>query len=810
LIRAVLATGLLALAPAGSASAEALARIQVVPPRVVLEGREGRQRLVVDGVRRDGSVLDATGSARFAVTDPRVARVDARGLVTACRDGEAWIAVRVGGVSGRIPVTVRGTLRPVRWSFTRHVEPILARFGCSSGPCHGSGSGKGGFRLSLRGYDPVLDWIRIRTEGRGRRIAPARPEQSLLLRKPSLAVPHAGGLRLRRDSLEYRILTEWLGAGAPGPSPQDPRVAALRVHPGDRLLRAGERQQLQVRAIYTDGSSEDVTHWAKYASNEEPIARVDEHGRVQMRRPGETAVTAWYAGKVAFARLGVPFAEGRTARQAPTTASGFIDRLVDRQLRRLGLVPSPQCTDAEFVRRAHLDVIGTLPTVEEMRPFLADRRPGRRERLVDTLLARPEFVDFWASRWSDLFRVNRDLLGEKGMWRLSAWVREQVARNTPWDEMARKLILAGGTTDSCGPANFYRMGARPEEFGETVSQVFLGIRVQCAKCHNHPFEKWTQTDYYRMAAYFARVGRKELPGGRLVVFARPEGEVAHPRLGLPVAPAPFDGPPLAPDAPGDRREHLARWITAPRNPHFARSIVNRVWRHYMGRGLVEPVDDMRATNPASNEPLLQALTAHFVRSGFDLKRLMRTILVSRAYQRSSRALPGNAGDDRFYSRWLVKRVGAEVLLDAVAQVTGQPHKFGGIPQGVRAIGLPDTRIGSRFLDLFGRPARQVACECERSSEPSVAQALHLISAEDLNARLSAPRGALEQLLRSGATDREVLRHLHLSALGRPPTEREARAVLAALPGPGATAERRQVFSDLLWALITSPEFAFNH
>jgi hypothetical protein len=564
---------------------------------------------------------------------------------------------------------------------------------------------------------------------------------------------------------------------------------------------------------------------------------VDDSGRITMRGRGETAVTVWYLGKVALCRVRVPFnttkrdSLGRINKIYTITATpskrpylvnlvnpvndSSIDSLIDAKLGQLGLFPSGPCSDGEFIRRAFLDCIGALPAADETRRFLADRDPAKRRRLVDSLLGRPEFVDFWAYRWSDLLRVNRDLIGGKAAAALHAWLRERVARNAGWDRIAYALLTASGPADADGPASFYRMGTKPEEFAETVSQAFLGIRVQCAHCHNHPFEKWTQSDYYRMANVFARVARKEIDGIE-TVYTAATGDVANPRLGHPLAPAAFDGPSLPLDSTRDRREFVARWMIAPDNPYFARAIVNRVWKQFMGRGLVEPVDDMRLTNPASNEPLMRAVTTDFVRSGFDLKRLMRRIMLSRAYQRSSSSTTLNRADDRFYSHYISRRLGAETLLDAVCQVTGAPEKYAGIPLGARAVSLPDTRVASAFLDAFGRPARQVTCECERNMEPNMAQALHLINAATLNDKILAKGGTLAQLLQTDKPTGALLDDLYLRCLSRLPTQAERRAVRDALALPAAqtpadSADRRkQVFADLLWALLSSPEFVYNH
>jgi hypothetical protein len=830
-------------------------RLEIVAQNRVLNGPQARQQLLVNGYRRDGSVLDLTDSARFESSNPKSVVVDRAGVVHPVQDGQAAITAHYGALTGSTVLSARNTHKPYSWSFDNHVESVLSKQGCNMGICHGAASGKGGFRLSLRAYDPEADYQRLRHEARGRRLSLASPAQSLLLLKPSLSLGHFGGLRLKPGSLEYRVVADWITAGAPAPRPDGPKIVSLDVYPKERVLlldspldapgseprgvsavfnstRRNRRlqQRLLVTAHFSDGHTEDVTHWARYSSNEESLATVDDSGRITMRGVGETAISVWYLGKVAFARMTVPYPNTvDSARYRGLPRNNFIDDRVSAKLATLRLWPSDICTDAEYARRAFLDAIGILPTPEELRTFLNDTHPERRANLIDRLLSRSEFVDRWTYNWCDLLRVNRDMLGDKGMWSLYHWIHTSVAENKPWDRFVREILTAQGSGAEYGPVNFYRMGAKPEEFSETVSQAFLGIRVQCAHCHNHPFEKWTQTDYYRMANFFSRLGRKGKHAEE-IVYAAESGNISHPKLGRPLPPAAFDGPSLALEAPGDRRAFLADWLTSPDNPYFARAVVNRIWKRYMGRGLVEPVDDMRLTNPASNEPLLQALTQDFVAHHFDIKHLMRTILLSRTYQLSSRPNATNRLDDRFYSRCLPRRLPAEILLDAICQVTGQPEPFPDAPPGTRAMALPDTHIASPFLDAFGRPPRQVTCECERNGEPNVAQALHLINANTLNAKITVKGGLIDRLLASGKSDREIVEDLYLRCLSRSPSQQEMSSVLHVLseslpPGPSASPSpantiagsppdlpraRAQIFDDLLWALLSGSEFQFNH
>lgn len=796
---------------------KSVVRLEVYPTTILFTGKADRRQLVLTGRYSDNSATDLTRSAAIRLEGPIIVSIE-NGVVRPLSDGATVLLVSASGQSVRVPITVKNSQYERPWTFENHVESVFSKQGCNSGPCHGAGSGKGGFKLSLRAYDPAADYERICREGIGRRIARGAPGRSLLLTKPSLGTAHQGGLRLPAGSLEYQVVSRWIANGCPPASPQTARLVKLEVYPSERTLRTGGSQQLSVLANFSDGHLEDVTHWARYSSSEESLARVDEQGRVQMVGFGETAVNVWYLGKVAFSRLTVPYPNPIALAGARSNASvGFTDRMIDSKLATLHLAPSARCTDLEFVRRVYLDTLGTLPTRREAQQFAADRTPLKRTALIDAILQRPEYTDFWTYKWADLLRVNRDLLGDKGMWQFYAWLREQVEVNRPWDQIVKDILTADGDTSIRGPANFYRLGAKPEEFAENVSQAFLGIRVQCAKCHNHPFEKWTQSDYYRMAGLFARVGQKRPKGSpSAIVYSKSTGDVDHPRLGRPLPPAPFDGAPLPPSSNLDRRQYLADWMTSPNNPYFARSIVNRVWKHYMGRGLVEPVDDMRLTNPASNEPLLAALSQDFTSHGFDLRRLARTILSSNAYQRSSSVNAMNAADDRFYSHYLVRRIAAEPLIDAISQVTGAAEKFAGAPRGCRAIALPDTRITSGFLDLFGRPARQVTCECERNNDANVSQALHVISGDTINKKVSAKDGILQRLLTADKSDADILNELCWSCFSRAATASESdtftRALISAKAAPGADLKqlRAHIFNDLFWAMVNSSEFTFNH
>ncbi len=709
------------------------------------------------------------------------------------------------------------------WPFRNHVQPVLAKAGCSSGACHGAAAGQGGFRLSLRGYDDEGDWKSITRSALGRRIVLSDPARSLLLLKPTGAVPHKGGTKFEVGSLEYKILSEWIAAGAPPPKADDARITKLEVSPEHATLKPGDAQQLTVKAMFSDGSVQDVTRWAKFTDANASVTTVDESGSVKVAGFGEGAITAWFLSRIAIATFTAPFTNKVPADAfAKAPRRNFIDDEVIAKLRELNIPPSPRATDEVFIRRAFLDTIGVLPTAEEVRVFLADTSSSKRDRLIDSLLARSEFVDYWSYKWSDLLLVNSERLRPAAMWSYYNWIRNNVAANTPWDRFVRELVTARGSTLENGAANFYALHEDPPNMAETTSQAFLGMSINCAKCHNHPMEKWTNDEYFGFANLFARVRSKTGSGdGEKIIFAASEGNINQPLTGRPQKPKPLDGHALSIDDPNDRRSALADWLTSRDNTYFARAIVNRVWANFYGVGLVEKVDDLRITNPASNEKLLSAAANHLADQKFDLKALMRTILQSETYQLSSVALPENAADQRFYSRYYPKRLMAEVLLDAYSQVTAVPTEFRldlrnqnrGIgekyPAGLRALQLPDTRAFSYFLETFGRPDRVKTCECERTAEPSMSQALHIANGDTVNKKLTSKDSIVAKLLDEKLSDAKLIEEASLTSLSRLPTPAEKERFLKALAG-AKDAERRAVLEDIFWAMLSSREFLFNH
>jgi hypothetical protein len=801
--------------------------LKLLPSETVLTGPHASQRLVV--LTEDGgkAIADVTEKTQFISSNPAVAAVDSTGTVRAAGDGEAVITATLNDQRVTATVKVVRTKEPFAWSFRNHVLPMLTKVGCNSGACHGALAGKGGFKLSLRGYDPATDHFVMTRQALGRRIDPVEPAQSLVLLKPTRAIPHGGGKKLTVGSPDYQLFAGWIAAGSPGPSKEDIRIQRLEVFPAAATLKPGDTLQVVVRAWYSDGHAEDVTRWTKFNSSEELVAGVDQDGKVRVAGHGEAAITLWYSNLVASVRIVSPMAQPVDPRVfAAAARSGYIDDLVLKKLEALHIPPSPLCTDAEFIRRAYLDAAGILPTPEEVQKFLADPNPDKRAKLIDGLLQRPEFVDYWAYKWSDLLLVSTRKLSQSGVWAFYQFIRQSVAENKPWDRFARDILTAGGSTLQNGAANYFALHKDVTELNEATSVTFLGMSITCCRCHNHPLEKWTQDDYWSMANLFSRVAIKNGDrGGELTVQALPYGDVPHLRRGVPMPPTPLDGKPLALDSPADRRQYFVDWLTGPKNPYFARALVNRVWRNFLGRGLVEAEDDLRQTNPPTNEELFDALVQDFRGHGHDVKHLIRTIMTSAAYQRSSVPLAENRADDRFYSHYLIRRLPAEVVLDAYSQVTGVPTPFAQIqvgssggtaetnqyPLGTRALQLPDSLVVSQFLDSFGRPEREQTCSCERQQDASVSQALHLNNGKTLNDKLRAKGSRVEKWEQEKLDDEEIVRRLFLLALSREPTaaERKKFTGLMAEAAREQQAARREVVEDLFWAVLTGREFLFN-
>lgn len=790
---------LLLLLPAPFASGRAPVSLEVRPAVISLSGPEASAQVVVLAKAADGRVEDATRRARFEVGG--VVSIDRSGLALPVAEGETEVVVRVEGMVARARARVTGLARPEPVSFSSQVIPALSKAGCSSGSCHGKAEGQNGFKLSVFGFDPGADHQAITAEARGRRLNPGDPRSSLLLLKGTGAMAHGGGRKIRDGTREYRLVARWIAEGAAGPAPGKMAEPRLEVDPPRLRLAPGQTAQLRVEAVMPDGSRRCVTAEAEYGSNGPNIAGADGSGLVRAGLlAGEAAILVRHQEAIGVCRVTIPGAGSGFPRPAE---KNFIDTLTWKRLEELGIRPAGEADDGAFMRRAHLDAIGTLPTAAEARAFLADKGASKRERLVEALLARPEYADYQAMTWADLLRVDRDILKPQGavaMWR---WLRSAFAANMPFDRFAREVVTARGPVSGDGPAGFLRALDKPEVAARSVSQLFLGIRIECAQCHHHPSENWGQDDYAGLAGCFTGIGRKAMPDGAEALVAESATDVKNLRTGITVPARPPGGEPLTVD-PVRRREAFAAWMTGPGNPYFAKAAVNRVWARYFGRGIVDPVDDIRATNPPVNEELLEALAGRFRDSGYDLKALARTIMTSRVYQSAC----DSGADARHFEAATFRPLAAEVLLDAITQATGVPEKFNGLPLGTRAIQLWDNRMPSYFLQVFGRPVRATVCSCERGDSPSISQSLHLMNSPEINGRLRSVKGLAARLAASAMKPPELADEIYLTCLTRFPTASEREAV-AALVGNDATG-RREGVEDALWVILNTSEFVCNH
>jgi hypothetical protein len=820
--RPLAALGLLLLVWLSPSSCRAATDFRIQPERVVLEGNYAQAQLLVAACDAQGRLSERSGDltqqAVYVSSDPTVVTVSRTGRLLAIGDGEAVVSVQAAGTAHHVPVKVSGVLPSPRISFADQVLPVISKAGCNAGACHASQYGKGGFKLSVFAYAPEEDHYAIVRYGFGRRVNLNDPRRSLFLMKPTLGVPHEGGHRLQAGSTDYQILYQWLACGAPGPDSKAAAVTGIQVSPKRRVGHEGFAQQLRVVAMYSNGTTRDVTAWAKFDSMDEGVLQVSREGLVRTVGRGQGVAMVRFGGQADVATVVVPYADAVDL--AGWKDNNWIDTLAAAKFKEIGIAPSPLCDDATFLRRAYLDAIGTLPTVEQATTFLDSKDPAKRKKLIDELLGLTgdpgrnihdsEYAAYWTLKWSDLIRSNSASIGEQGMWALYNWIKESFRENKPFDHFVRELVTAKGSTYCNGPANYFRIAGSPQDRAEETSQLFLGVRLQCAKCHHHPYESFSQDDYYGFAAFFARVGNKGsqefgIFGGETVILVSSAGEVRNPRTGKILAPTPLNGKAIA--ASLDRRDALAAWLTSPQNPYFARSIVNRYMAYLLGRGLVEPIDDMRATNAPTNPALLDALAADFATSGFNLKHLLRTIMNSRLYQLDSEPTKNNVTDDRFYSHYSVKRPPAEPLLDAIDRATGVPTKFNKVPLGTRAIELPDAQYNNYFLTAFGKPRREAVCECERVSEPNLSQALHTLNSDVLAAKISNPKGRVAKLLAAKKSPAEIIDELYLATLCRRPHAEErstCEKMLASNP------DKKAFYEDLLWSLINTKYFLFVH
>lgn len=794
----------------------------VTPNDVKLDGNFAQCQILVTKLDASGKVSerseDLTSDAKYTSSDPAIVSVDENGLLLARGNGQAKITIAADKLTRELPVTVSNVVEHPRISFMEQIRPILNKSSCATAACHAAQHGKGGFKLSVFGSEPSADHTAMVRDSVLRRADFVQPENSLVVLKPTTQVPHGGGRRFEKGSVDYQVMIAWLESDAAAPGKADAEVTKLTVTPTRRLDQVGAKQQLRVEAEYSNGKRRDVTASAIYDSMDDGVVTVTRDGLVTTVGKGQAPIMVRLEGQAEISLFVVPYSD--KVELAGWKNNNFVDEQAVTKFRELGIEPSPLCDDATFVRRAFLDTIGTLPTADETQAFLQSADAQKREKLIDRLLGltgdpsqdiyNDWYAAYWSLKWSDLLRNNSTALGDQGMWALHNWIKDSFQQNKRFDQFVKELITAKGSIYRNGPANYFRINLNPPELAEATSQLFMGVRLECAKCHHHPFEKYSQDDYYNMAAFFARIGSKGsdefgLFGRETAIVVKDSGEISNPRTRKQMEPKPLDGP--AADHPLDRRIALAQWLTGKDNMMFAKSVVNRYVHYLLGRGLVEPVDDMRSTNPPTNPPLMDALAKHFVENDFSLKQLMRAIMTSRLYQLDSQPTAANIGDSRFYSHFPVKRLTAEPLADAIDRVTATQTKYKNLPLGTRAIELPDAIYPDYFLNTFAKPRRASVCECERTPDANLAQALHTLNGDTLANKIGDKNGRIAKLLAAKKPHEEIVKELYLTALSRFPTDQEIVAtqqLLSESPTP------EECYQDLQWALINSKQFLFIH
>jgi len=778
---------------------------------VTLKGRDARQQLFATGIYSSGQLRDHTRKVEYSVQPDGIVRVDATGLATPVADGAATVTARdPSGMTATLPITVTGMATDVPINFKNQIVPIFTKLGCNSGGCHGKASGQNGFKLSLLGFYPDEDYEFLVKEARGRRLSPSSPGQSLLLLKPVGRSPHGGGKRMEVDSYEYRLIARWIEQGMPYGSDKDPVVVGIKCLPEGRLMDRGADQQISTVAIYSDGSTEDVTQMALYEPNDTEMAEVTAAGMVKtLDLSGEVAIMARYQGQVSTFRATIPL--GAEMNQLPE-ARNFIDVHVFNKLKLLGIPPSAVCDDATFIRRVYVDVAGQLPTEPEVREFLLSSDPQKRDKLIDKLVDSPAYADLFANKWNMVLRNKRRQPADtRGTYEFYNWIRQSIEENKPYDQFVREVLTAAGDVATNPTVTWYREVAQTNEQVEDTAQLFLGLRIQCARCHHHPFEKWSQDDYYGFTAFFSRVGRKNGANPREARIFHNEGAATatNPRSNRALKPTGLGAQPL--DVPADRdpRHLLVDWMASKDNRFFAHALVNRYWKHFFDRGIVEPEDDMRETNPPSNPELLQALAASFIESGFNLKQLVRTICKSNTYQLSALPNDYNLKDKQNFSRYYPRRLKAEVLYDALHQITATTQGYSGLPEGTLALQLPDPTVGPYFLKVFGQPQADTACECERSQEANLAQSLHLLNSSEVQGKISSGTGRSAMLTNDkNRFDEEKVFELYRWVYARNPDAQELQIALAHLKKHEQN--KKVAWEDIVWALINTKEFLFNH
>jgi len=797
-------------------------KIEVFPTEVKLRGLDDAIQMVITGTTKSGMLLDLTSVSQYEAADSKTLRVTPSGRVVPLSNGNSSINVSFGTKKLQVIAKTSDCDINLPINFANQIVPIFTKLSCNSGGCHGKASGQNNFKLSLLGFDPDLDFISLVQESRGRRVFPASPDNSLLLTKSVGIVPHGGGKKMEVGSDEYRLVRRWVAAGVPYGNPTDAVVTKITIYPENRIMPRNAKQQFIVTAHYTDGTTEDVTRRAQYESNEQDIATVDNNALVRTNSmAGEAAIMVRYQEFVNIFRATVPLSE--KPREFAFENNTFVDKFTSAKWKQLGLAPSELCSDEQFIRRLSLDLSGTIPTPVQVKAFVDSTSPNKRKDLVEKMLNSPEYSYYFAAKWADILRVKRGGQAEnmKGTFAFHGWIRDAIKSDMPYDQFAREILTATGDESETPPTYWYKSLTNPEQYVDDTSQVFLGLRMACAQCHHHPYEKWSQDDYWGMASFFGKIGRKKLaiPGQasnnnanqKLVVYTTKSGSVTNKRSGKVADYKALGEKPMVMDEDDDPRVKLVDWMVDGKNQFFPKAIANRYWAHFFSRGIVDPLDDMRVTNPPSNPELLDALASDLVKNGFSLKQLIRSIVNSRTYQLSAVPNDYNKQDKQNYARYYPKRLSAEVLFDAVCLITDSPAGFGGLPTDQlapkRAIMLPDEGYTSYFLDVFGRPQRISACECERVSEANLAQALHLLNSDEIQNKLARPNGRADAIAKDPRTDAEKIDDIFLWAFSRKPTPQQKESALAHLTKH--TMNKKLAYENIIWALLNTKEFMFN-
>ncbi|MCX7396339.1 MAG: DUF1549 and DUF1553 domain-containing protein [Planctomycetales bacterium] len=802
----------------GSSASGEVVKLELSPvgegDLITIRSRDARQQLIATAVHADGTLTDVTRDVTWTISDPKVLAIDSTGMAVPTADGEIAVTAALADKSVVAKVAVSGFAHPLPINFRNQIVPIFTKLGCNGGGCHGKSGGQNGFKLSLLGFVAEDDYEFLRKESRGRRIFPAIPGESLLIKKAIGRSPHGGGKRMDQGSYEYNLMVQWIEQGMPYGADSDPYVVGIKCIPETRVMQRKSQQQISVIATYSDGTTEDVTRMALFEPNEPEMAESSTKGLVTtLDLSGEVAIMARYQGQVATFRATVPLGADTSKMPEPIN---LVDAAVFGKLKQLGIPASDVCDDATFLRRVSLDISGTLPSEEEVRLFLADASADKRDRLIDRLLDGTAYADHFANKWNFVLRNKKEGADDApGTMLFHQWLWNRMYDNTPYDQFVREIVTASGDPQMNPAVVWYRDVDSTEEQVEDTAQLFLGLRIQCARCHHHPFEKWSQDDYYGMAAFYGRVGKKAIPNvagtmrDKRVFHNEGVATASNPRTGKALKPTGLGTPAYEIAADSDPRVKLADWMSDPKNPFFAKSLVNRYWKHFFSRGIVEPEDDMRETNPPANPELLNALSDHFIKSGFDMKELIRTICRSRTYQLSALPNEHNASDKQNFSRYYPRRLSAEVLYDAFHVVTETSENFGGMPAGTKAMQLVDSSSATYFLQVFGQPKGDTACECERSMDANLAQSLHLLNGREIQDKIARDGARTAKLAADTARpDEERVKELYRWVFAREPNAEELEVAIAYIKKHSDNVRRG--YEDVVWALINTKEFQFNH